>query len=58
MAKKKMEKKEELVIENKEEVKKKDSDLILSRFDTPTYEDREPVVTKTGPNNIFTVVSY
>jgi len=56
MAKKKVEKKEEVAME--EVVEKKDSDLVLSRFDTPTYEKREPVVTKTGPDNIFTVVSY
>ena len=52
MAKKK--EKEEV----KEVVEKKDSDLILSRFDTPTKEEREPVTTVTGPNNMFKVITY
>jgi len=46
------------VEEIKEEPKKKDSDLTLSRLDTPVVEKREPVETHIGPNNIFTVITY
>lgn len=46
------------VEETKEEPKKKDSDLTLSRLDTLTVEKREPVITHAGQNNIFTVITY
>ena len=51
-------KKKEVEETKAEEPKKKDSDLTLSRLDTPTVEKREPVTTHVGPNNIFTVITY
>lgn len=56
MASKDTKKKVEETIET--EPKKKDSDLTLSRLDTPVVEKREPVETHIGPNNIFTVITY
>lgn len=61
-SKKKVEANDKEVVEEvkevKEEVEKKSSDLTLSRLDKPTYEERDPVTTKGGPQNMFTIVTY